>query len=71
LLEVAQTKDFGIALATLFNEKWPAIKILLMSAFDGSEWINLKWDFIAKPFSGDHLVSCVGGLLADATHTER
>lgn len=55
----------GIALAAMANEKWPKIKILVMSGYAASPEIELppKAKFLRKPVRVDTLVSSVANLI--------
>jgi two-component system cell cycle sensor histidine kinase/response regulator CckA len=54
----------GIELATAISLARPAIKVLLMSGFDGGMLVlNEGWHFLAKPFVASQLRSIVTSIL--------
>ena len=58
----------GIELATQITVQRPAIKVLLMSGFDGGMLVlNEGWHFLPKPFVPSQLRTLVAGLISPAT----
>jgi DNA-binding NtrC family response regulator len=54
----------GIDLATAMTRERPAIKVLLMSAFNGGMLVlNEGWHFLPKPFIASQLRALVVGLV--------
>ncbi len=58
----------GIDLATQITVQRPAIKVLLMSGFDGGMLVlNEGWHFLPKPFIPSQLRTLVAGIISPAT----
>jgi len=58
----------GIELATQITVQRPAIKVLLMSGFDGGMLVlNEGWHFLPKPFIPSQLRTLVAGIISPAT----
>jgi len=58
----------GIELATRITAQRPAIKVLLMSGFDGGMLVlNEGWHFLPKPFVSSQLHTLVAGLISPGT----
>ncbi len=58
----------GIELATRITVQRPAIKVLLMSGFDGGMLVlNEGWHFLPKPFIPSQLRTLVAGIISPAT----
>jgi CheY-like chemotaxis protein len=58
----------GIELATQLTAQRPAIKVLLMSGFDGGMLVlNEGWHFLPKPFIPSQLRTLVMGLISPET----
>jgi DNA-binding NtrC family response regulator len=54
----------GIDLATAMTMDRPALKVLLMSGFDGGMLVlNEGWHFLAKPFVASQLRALIVGLI--------
>jgi two-component system cell cycle sensor histidine kinase/response regulator CckA len=57
----------GIELASRITAQRPAIKVLLMSGFDGGMLVlNEGWHFLPKPFVPSQLRTLVAGLISPA-----
>jgi DNA-binding NtrC family response regulator len=57
----------GIELATQITVQRPALKVLLMSGFDGGMLVlNEGWHFLPKPFIPSQLRTLVAGIISPA-----
>ena len=63
LVDFEMPQMSGMELATMMTAERPAIKVLLMSGFDGGMLVlNEGWHFLPKPFVSSQLRALVSGL---------